>query len=136
MSGWIRVKELPTRYEVRREPFVPTIYKDLELAKQGRRMLSEWKLESGPAKLVTIRRHQVKRTEVTEERSERATFYDAARGLVIRCWLSTADAKWVVTPEDCACPRPENQRIPTREEAEAVARAWLDANGYRLKRAK
>lgn len=130
MSGFIRVKRLQTRYEVGCEVYWDETEAVSALAE------ARGPERSNDFNLTIIRRWKVKRTEVVEERSERATFYDAARGLVICCWLSTADAKWVVTPEDCACPRPENQRIPTREEAEAVARAWLDANGYRLKRAK
>ena len=145
MSGWIRVKELPTRYEVRREPFPPHHYKDAESARQGQRLLkrilSDWKAESGPAKLVTIRRHQVKRTVVVEECNLQRTSWAK------NCYLANLIASVFVGMSKqsewnpawylelyAAGERPVPCSFGTREEAEAAARKWLRDNGYRIRK--
>jgi predicted SPOUT superfamily RNA methylase MTH1 len=134
MSGLIRVKELPTRYVIQRDNGDEywSVYAHLTKAR-----LVEIKKTlpfEEDVRLVTVRRWQVKRTEVTEERSKLTTFYDGPKGLVIRAWSRNED-QWIVTPEECTRLESERHRFQTREEAEAFARKWLRDNGYRLRKA-
>lgn len=128
MSGWIRVKELPTRYEVRCES--GRVFHKTERSEALR-----YRASFRGSKMVTIRRWQVKRTNVVEQRYKNYTSWHE----VLDCETHTS----VVTPIEAfkrgvmewhLCPRPTDEPKPyaTREEAEAAARKWLDGNGYRI----
>lgn len=127
MSGWIRAKELPTRYEVRIKNMAEHFnVKEHALEELGRRL--GWGQQ---ARLVTIRRWQMERTEVTEDRYEYTCWTTPTLKTVIEVVLRKSD-RWHVEPQDsCA-----DSVHMSREEADAAARKWLRDNGYRLKRAK
>lgn len=126
MSGWIRAKELPTRYEVRIKNMAEHFnVKEHALEELGRRL--GWGQQ---ARLVTIRRWQMERTEVTEERYEYTCWTTPTLKTVIEVVLRKSD-RWHVEPQD-SC---DDSVHMSREEAEAAARKWLHGNGYRLKRA-
>ncbi len=134
MSGFIRVKELPTRFEVRYLGCYSTFF-DAKDATEERKHLKEV-YPSKSVDLVTIRRWKVKRTNVVEQRYESYT-----------SWHELLDYEpytlTLVTPIEAIhratgwqlCPRPtaDPQPYAAREEAEQAARKWLHANGYRVK---
>ena len=129
MSGWIRVKELPTRYEVRSEN--ANAYSAYWRRKEAVFELAEARRNEGfdeRYKLVTIRRHQVKRTGVTEEHYEHFTTWTTSPGVVIEAILKRDG--WILSPRTDG----DNGMHIRREEAESAACAWLDANGYRIRK--
>ena len=129
MSGWIRVKELPTRYEVRSEN--ANAYSAYWRRKEAVFELAEARRNEGfdeKYKLVTIRRHQVKRTEVVEEHYEHFTSWTTSPGVIIEAILRRNG--WCVRPHNSIA----EDAHATREEAETAARKWLDTNGYRIRK--
>ena len=126
MSGWIRVKELPARYEVR------SLYADdiLPSRAEAERKLEEARLLTPglPFRLVTVRRWQVKRREVTEERFDNCVNYRESIVAIVTV-SPRFNGQWSMKPLHSG-----TSFYLTREEAEAAARAWLNANDYRIRK--
>jgi hypothetical protein len=135
MSGFIRVKELPTRWEVRTKHAVER-FSVKEHAVEEHSKREAWEQS---AKFVTIRRWQVTRTELTEERDLQRTSWAKTgyANLIASAFAGLSkqtEHQWHIELY-AAGERPVPCSFGTREEAEAAARKWLEANGYRLRKA-
>lgn len=139
IDGFIRTPLSP-RYEVRREPFTTAHYKDNEEAEQARKFINEWKVDSGPAKLVTIQRNALKRTVVNEEKTLTATYYAIHGGKKVLAIVrresppETWDVALSVASFEVLTPELRSLKYPSREEAELVVCGWLHENGFKVKR--